>query len=259
MMYSTAALLLCAALLVTPPPRLSRRWVRGRAGTGRMFAAVAAVVLAGVVLIQPTAGLAAAILVTTVWVRRRRRLRLVRRRSEGKSLATAMELLAGELRVGAHPARALAVAGAEGVGGVGVALRAVASRCELGGDAVGGLLAVSETSVVPGHWARLAAYWGLAVRYGLPISTLIRAAHSDLVERERFSERVDAGLAGARATAAILAGLPVFGVALGELFGAQPIELLLGAGFGGWLLVTGVVLACGGLFWADRITDRLSG
>ena len=106
---------------------------------------------------------------------------------------------------------------------------AVASRCELGGDVIGGLISISETSVVPGHWGRLATYWGLAVQHGLPISALIRAAQDDEVERALL-ERVDASLAGARATAAILAVLPVFGVALGELFGAGPIELLFGTG-----------------------------
>ena len=34
-------------------------------------------------------------------------------------------------------------------------------------------------------------------------------------ERERFTARVDAGMAGARATAAVLAGLPVLGIGLG--------------------------------------------
>lgn len=258
-MNSIAALLLCAALLVAPPHRLTRRWAPDRPGGARMSGAVATAALAALVLIRPTVGLAATILLTTVWVRRRRRLWAVRRRSEGKTLGAALELLAAELRAGAHPARALAVAGTEGVGPVAVGLRAVASRCELGGDVVDGLLSLSETSVIPGHWGRLATYWGLAVQHGLPISALIRAAYSDLVERERFSERVDASLAGARATAAILAVLPVLGVALGELFGARTIELLLGSGVGGLLLVAGVILACGGLLWSDRITDRLSG
>lgn len=258
-MNSIAALLLCAGLLVAPQSRLSRRLVLNRPGSPRTCGALATLLLVAVVLVRPTVGLAAAILGLTVWVRRRRRIWAVRRRAEGAALATALDLLASELRVGAHPARALAVAAAEGVGGVAVALRAVGARCELGGDVVGGLLAASEASVVPGHWGRLATYWELALRHGLPISTLIRAAHSDLVERERFSARLDAGLAGARATAMILAGLPVLGVAFGESLGVKPIELLLGDGFGGLLLTTGVVLACGGLFWSDRITTRLIG
>lgn len=65
-------------------------------------------------------------------------------------------------------------------------------------------------------------------------------------------------MAGARATAAILAGLPVLGVLLGQLIGAQPLRFLLGGHAGGWLLVVGTMLVCGGLLWSDRITDRVA-
>ena len=89
--------------------------------------------------------------------------------------------------------------------------------------------------------------------HGLAIAALMRAAQRDIVERQRFSARVTAGMAGARATAAILAGLPVLGVLLGQLIGARPLSFLLSGSAGGWLLVVGSTLACGGLLWSDRI------
>ncbi len=66
-------------------------------------------------------------------------------------------------------------------------------------------------------------------------------------------------MAGARATATILAALPVLGVLLGQLIGARPLSFLLSGHAGGWLLVVGSMLACVGLLWSDRITDRLAG
>jgi tight adherence protein B len=99
--------------------------------------------------------------------------------------------------------------------------------------------------------------WELAAEHGLAISVLMRAAQRDIVERQRFTARVEAGLAGARATAVILAALPVVGVLLGQLIGARPVAFLLGGGVGGWLLVVGVALVCVGLVWADRLTDRM--
>ena len=51
--------------------------------------------------------------------------------------------------------------------------------------------------------------------------------------------------------------MPLFGVGLGELIGAEPMSFLLSSGVGGWLLVIGVTLACGGLLWSDRITARV--
>jgi len=63
-------------------------------------------------------------------------------------------------------------------------------------------------------------------------------------------------MAGARATAAILASLPVLPVLMGQVIGARPVAFLLGGHAGGWLLVVGLALVCGGLLWSDRITDR---
>ena len=100
--------------------------------------------------------------------------------------------------------------------------------------------------------------WQLAQDHGLAIATLMQAAQRDIVERERFAARVDAGMAGARTTAAMLAGLPLLGIGLGQLIGAEPVRFLLSGGSGGWLLVIGVALACAGLLWSDRITARVS-
>jgi len=173
-------------------------------------------------------------------------------------MVAALEVLVGELRVGAHPLRAFAIAADESPGSVGTALTAVATRAELGADVGAGLRAAAAGSSVPAYWDRLAVCWQLAAEHGLAMSTLMRTAHGDIVGRQRFTDQVQAGLAGARATAAILAGLPLLGVALGELIGAHPTRFLLGGGVGGWLLVVGVSLVAMGVAWSDRIIDRLT-
>ncbi len=83
------------------------------------------------------------------------------------------------------------------------------------------------------------------------------AAQRDLAERDRFSCRAAAGMAGARTTATILAALPAAGVGMGELIGAHPVRFLLAGGAGGWLLTVGVGLVCAGLLWSDRIAARV--
>jgi len=222
-------------------------FVCGAAG----FTAVAAVVL-----LPLTTVLAAAVLVTTLGRRYRRRRRSRRGMDESRALETALDVLVGELRVGAHPAHAFSVAADETGGTVAASFRGVAARARLGADVSAGLRGLARSSALPAHWERLAVCWQLACDHGLAISTLMRAAQRDIAERQRFSMRVIAGMAGARATAAILAGLPVLGVLLGQLIGAQPLRFLLSGHAGGWLLVVGLTLACGGLLWSDRITDQ---
>jgi tight adherence protein B len=162
----------------------------------------------------------------------------------------------GELRIGAHPASAFAVAAEETDGPVAGACRAVAARARLGADVTAGLRGVATTSALPAQWDRLAVCWQLAADHGLAMSTLMRAAQRDIAERQRFSGQVRSGMAGARATAAILASLPVLSVVMGELIGARPVAFLLGGRLGGVLLVVGLTLVCGGLLWSDHITDR---
>ena len=143
-------------------------------------------------------------------------------------------------------------------GVVAAALRTIAARARLGADVAAGMLSVACRSSLPGQWERLSVCWQLAQTHGLAIGTLMETAQRDLVERQRFSSRVDAGMAGARTTAAVLAGLPAIGIGLGQLIGADPLTFLLSGGFGEWLLVIGVLLACAGLLWCDRITCAVS-
>lgn len=252
---SAAALALAAALLVWPsaPRRLSvLRPPQRRRRVLLPAAALAAAVLAWTV--PAPVVLAAGTVAGTVGLRHRRRAAQLRCRQEAVALQAALEVLVSELRIGAHPVSAFTTAAGEVSGPVADGMRAVAARARLGADVAAGLDDAAGQSQLPAHWERLAVCWRLAQAQGLAIATLMRTAQQDIVERERFSLRVGAAMAGARATAAVLAGLPVVGIALGQLIGAEPITFLLTPGVGGWLLVIGVLLACTGLLWSDRIT-----
>jgi tight adherence protein B len=118
-----------------------------------------------------------------------------------------------------------------------------------------GLRSAGAATAVPLYWERVAVCWRLAADHGLAMAALMRAAQTDIIERQRFADRLNAALAGARATSGILAMLPFLGILLGQLIGAEPLRFLLGDGAGGWLLILGAVLIAAGLLWADRITE----
>ncbi|MFZ1162564.1 type II secretion system F family protein [Mycobacterium sp.] len=257
---AAAAFALSVAVVVLPSsPR--RRLARGGRGR-RPFPAHAAAWLTvcalavSAVLLPLTTVFAVAIVAGTMSLRYRRRSCAGRGIAESRELETAIDVLVGELRVGAHPAAAFAVAAEETSGPVSGACRAVAARARLGADVTAGLRGVATASALPTQWERLAVCWQLAADHGLAMSALMHAAQRDIAERQRFSGQVRSGMAGARATAAILAGLPVLSALMGELIGARPVAFLLGGRLGGVLLVIGLVLVCGGLLWADHITDR---
>ncbi|OBI98590.1 type II secretion system F family protein [Mycobacterium asiaticum] len=256
-----AALLLSLALLAMPPSprcRLAPTPQAHRKIFGRPWVVAAAGVSGLVVAIwlwQLTTVLAVALSAATLGLRRWRRRRNRRAATEGLALQAGLDVLVGELRVGAHPVHAFDVAADETDGPVSGSLRTVAARARLGADVAAGLRTAAGSSALPRHWERLAVCWQLASEHGLAIATLMRAAQRDIAARQQFSAKVASSLAGARATAAILAGLPVLGVLLGELLGARPLRFLLGTG--GWFLLVGLALACAGVLWSDRITDRV--
>jgi len=256
-----ALLALAAALLVAPAGR--RTVVRlhdAPRGRRRRRVAVGVVVAAvgGVLIAPPSVATAMAVVGGTVALRTRRAARRARSAAESTALQGALDVLAGELRAGAHPVVAFETAAGEVADDVAAALRAVAARARLGVDVAAGLRSAAADSAVPAQWTRLAVCWELAHRHGLAIATLMRTAHREFVERDRFESRFTAAMAGARTTALVLAGLPVLGVGLGQLVDADPVHFLLSGGLGGALLVVGTSLACAGLLWSDHITSRTS-
>ncbi len=100
---------------------------------------------------------------------------------------------------------------------------------------------------------RIAAAWALAERHGIPLADLLGRAHEDIRWRVRFAATVRAQLAGPRATAAVLTALPLLGLGLGQLIGADPIGVLRGGLLGQVLLVVGVALIAAGSAWSERI------
>ncbi|MFC7754773.1 type II secretion system F family protein [Tsukamurella soli] len=174
------------------------------------------------------------------------------------AVVEAVAAMTAELGVGAHPAAACREAAGESPHpGVRRTLDEMASRAALGGDVAAGIRARCGDDA---SWARIAVAWETGSRHGVPIADLLAAVRADLLARARFAERSRSALAGARATATVLACLPVLGIGLGQAIGANPVRILLGgSGIGGIMLVVGVTFTCAGLLWAAAITRGADG
>lgn len=258
--------LLCGAaallLLPTTPRRHRLRVLCGRPEETRnnpsrwIIRGVAASAVGAAVVFGPGSAGATAVLVTTLTVRSKNRRQERRHDDECRKLLEGLEVVIGELRTGAHPSAAAAVAAAEIGGAAGAAFAVSAARARLGGSAADGLR--GRPCAVTTELDRVAAAWEVAERHGLALAELLSAARGDLAGRMRFSERTTAALAGARASAAVLAGLPLLGIALGQLMGAHPLQVLMSRGVGTIVFPLGAGLIGVGLLWADAITRRVS-
>jgi tight adherence protein B len=177
---------------------------------------------------------------------RSRRLRLHRR----GQVVWMCDALVAELESGQPPAAAVDAVAQEWP-----ELEAVRDAAKLGGDVPSALRALSER---PGGepMASVAAGWEVASRSGAGLVSVLERLAGVLRTDEDVRREVDANLAAPRATATMLAVLPVFGVALGTALGADPVGVLFGTLPGAVCVAAGSLLAVTGLFWVERIVDR---
>lgn len=255
---------LALALVALPAPGPRRRFARMFTTPGEYRrslwgtlsrAGVIAGVVAVLLLLGPGPFLAASMIAGTVGLRVRRSARDRRRNVECGYLLEALEAVIGELRVGAHPSAAAEVAAREVRGDSARVFAVGAARSRLGGSAAEGLR--QPESLVAVELSRIAGAWEVAEQRGLALAELLSAARTDLAGRIRFHGRTTAALAGARATAAVLACLPCLGIALGQMMGASPLHVLFASSAGQVLLPLGTGLVCVGLLWTDVITRKV--
>ncbi|MER6335197.1 type II secretion system F family protein [Streptomyces sp. NPDC001034] len=159
--------------------------------------------------------------------------------------------LAGEVRAGRQPGEALLRA-ARDSGGLGDAQAAVVAAARFGGDVPGALAAAARQPGAEGLLG-LAACWRVAVDQGAGLAAgLDRLDGALRAERDQRAD-LRAQLAGARATAVLLAALPALGLLLGAAMGAAPLRVLLHSGPGLGCLLIGAAFETAGLWWSARI------
>jgi tight adherence protein B len=169
------------------------------------------------------------------------------RRDRQLAVIELCDALSAELRAGAPAERALERSCASRDEWTGISRTA-----RLGGD-VGA--AMSRGAAEPGAEGlrALAAGWRVANRAGAGLAEVVERVATGLRADEDARAEVIASLGPPRATAKMLAVLPVFGLALGSSMGADPVGFLLHTGLGLVCLLLGLLLAGTGILWVERL------
>lgn len=172
-----------------------------------------------------------------------------------RELVMLLEGLAGALRAGLTPARAMAVTRSSVASGS-ESLRSLVDRLAATAAAGGPLEPVwrgaAERSDSAGLHA-VAEAWGLAERHGAPVGDVLDALVAALRDQARTEAAVATALAAPRATATLLGALPLGGVVLGELVGVHPLSVLLGTSAGRVAGAMGLLATIGGRLWMRRL------
>jgi tight adherence protein B len=180
------------------------------------------------------------------WLIRRRRADAAHRRHHD-SVVGLCGSLAAELHAGLPAHTALVRACSEWA-----EFSPVARAVRLGGDIPSALRSLAERPGAEGLRA-IAAGWVVAAHSGASLARVLDRLVEGLRDQRAARAEVDAALAPPRATARMLAVLPVFGVALGIAMGADPVSFLTNTDPGRACLLTGLALALAGVAWVERL------
>lgn len=254
-----------AAVLVGLPtprrlvPRAATPWPvlpAGRAWTGLLPVLVA---LAAWPVLGPAGAAVAGVL--TVVARRAlaARASAAGRAAERRGAAEALAVLAGELRAGRTPEDALDRASRVAVGPTRQALAGAAAAARVGGVPHEVLRRAADASAVASLLRGLAACWQVCQGTGSSLASAVDRLEDALREEAVRRDVVESELAGPRATAALLAVLPVVGTLMAAGLGAHPVHVLLHTTVGVACLAVGLALDLLGLWWTGRIVAAAGG
>ena len=185
-------------------------------------------------------------------------LRMLRRRAAAAAadqrsaqVLAACEALASDLTAGQPPLLCLDRAAAEWS-----ELAPVAAAGRMGADVPD---ALRDLAARPGggQLRTLAASWAVAHRTGAGLALAIHRAAESIRAERRTARLVASELASARATARMLAVLPLGVLLLGSGIGGDPVGFLVGTTGGLGCLAVGLALSLAGMRWLDAIADRV--
>lgn len=170
-----------------------------------------------------------------------------------RRLVVGLRSLASELTAGSHPLAAL-----ERSAGV-PPLWPQALAAARFGDAVdrGLLLDAHDNEVIASQLRQLAACWRMGSVHGSGLALSVERLALSVQSQFELHSLLRSELAAPRATARMLALLPIVGIVMGYLLGANPIAWFLGSTIGALVLLCAVALTITGAFWTRRIVRRV--
>jgi tight adherence protein B len=102
-----------------------------------------------------------------------------------------------------------------------------------------------------------ASLWQVCENNGAALSPALNQFAQQIRVEKELRQELSSSMSGAKLSAWVLAGLPLFGIVLAGFLGVNSLEWLANSRIGNFNIVLALILEIIGIIWVRRITSRI--
>jgi tight adherence protein B len=102
-----------------------------------------------------------------------------------------------------------------------------------------------------------ASLWQVCENNGAALSPALNQFAQQIRVEKELRQELSSSMSGAKLSAWVLAGLPLFGIVLAAFLGVNSLEWLANSKIGNFNIVVALILEVIGIIWVKKITSRI--
>jgi tight adherence protein B len=99
--------------------------------------------------------------------------------------------------------------------------------------------------------------WQVCENNGAALSPALNQFAQQIRTEKELREELSSSMSGAKLSAWVLAGLPLFGIVLAGFLGVNSLQWLTTSSIGNYNIVAALMLETAGIIWVTKITSRI--
>ncbi len=128
-------------------------------------------------------------------------------------------------------------------------------QAALSGDSI---IKSLELDLPENHLAKgFGSLWQVCENNGAALSPALNQFAQQMRTEKELREELSSSMSGAKLSAWVLAGLPLFGIVLAGFLGVNSLQWLSTSSLGNYNIVAALMLETTGIIWVSKITSRI--
>ena len=99
--------------------------------------------------------------------------------------------------------------------------------------------------------------WQVCENNGATLSPALNQFAQQLRTEKELRQELSSSMSGAKLSAWVLAGLPLFGIVLAGFLGVNSLQWLSNSSIGNYNIIAALILEISGIIWVTKITSRI--